>query len=274
MFRCTPSAPGRNHSGSSGATSYPSWVRAMILTICSGWSDLHKGTRPLCSVLRAQTSRTFASSNLAGPNPAQAKVPPDLNCIAAPWSAKCMTLGEKTKSTLPGLKVVGLPKGRGAVAEAAGAQTLLCESYVLGHHVSDDNVEPVAQLPGVRAVPIVHVVRGVELAIVGLVVFEDARKEGDVGAGATFEEVVPKGLVASEGFGVGVHGYNCSSLDVDFAFHSAQTDPILDEFEDIARTGVFSTRSTYPSFRLYSARSSSTERRSTAIACDAPRGSQ
>ncbi|KAF2017041.1 putative polyketide synthase [Aaosphaeria arxii CBS 175.79] len=33
-------------------------------------------------------------------------------------------------------------------------------------------------------------------------------------------------------------GYKCFSLDVAFAFHSAQTDPILDEFEAIAKSGV------------------------------------
>jgi len=33
-------------------------------------------------------------------------------------------------------------------------------------------------------------------------------------------------------------GYKCISLDVDFAFHSAQTEPILDAFEEVARTGV------------------------------------
>jgi len=33
-------------------------------------------------------------------------------------------------------------------------------------------------------------------------------------------------------------GYRCISLDVAFAFHSAQTDPILDEFEQLAKTGV------------------------------------
>ncbi|TVY84593.1 Atrochrysone carboxylic acid synthase [Lachnellula suecica] len=33
-------------------------------------------------------------------------------------------------------------------------------------------------------------------------------------------------------------GYKCFSLDVAFAFHSAQTDPILDEFEEIAKSGV------------------------------------
>ncbi|KAK4248222.1 hypothetical protein C7999DRAFT_31275 [Corynascus novoguineensis] len=33
-------------------------------------------------------------------------------------------------------------------------------------------------------------------------------------------------------------GYKCSTLDVAFAFHSAQTDPILDEFEDAAKSGV------------------------------------
>lgn len=33
-------------------------------------------------------------------------------------------------------------------------------------------------------------------------------------------------------------GFKCFGLDVDFAFHSAQTDPILDDFEDISRTGV------------------------------------
>ncbi|KAK4494421.1 hypothetical protein PRZ48_014719 [Zasmidium cellare] len=33
-------------------------------------------------------------------------------------------------------------------------------------------------------------------------------------------------------------GYKCFSLDVAFAFHSAQTDPILDEFESLAASGV------------------------------------
>ena len=33
-------------------------------------------------------------------------------------------------------------------------------------------------------------------------------------------------------------GCKCFSLDVAFAFHSAQTDPILDEFEEIANSGV------------------------------------
>lgn len=33
-------------------------------------------------------------------------------------------------------------------------------------------------------------------------------------------------------------GFKCVSLDVDFAFHSAQTEPILDAFEEVARTGV------------------------------------
>ncbi|KAF7587027.1 hypothetical protein BBP40_007849 [Aspergillus hancockii] len=34
------------------------------------------------------------------------------------------------------------------------------------------------------------------------------------------------------------NGYRCTSLDVAFAFHSAQTDPILDEYEQIAKSGV------------------------------------
>jgi monodictyphenone polyketide synthase len=33
-------------------------------------------------------------------------------------------------------------------------------------------------------------------------------------------------------------GYKCYSLDVSFAFHSAQTDPILDEFEAVASSAV------------------------------------
>ncbi|KAI3318557.1 putative polyketide synthase [Xylariaceae sp. AK1471] len=33
-------------------------------------------------------------------------------------------------------------------------------------------------------------------------------------------------------------GFKCFSLDVAFAFHSAQTDPILDEFEEAAKSGV------------------------------------
>ncbi|KAG8169429.1 hypothetical protein KVR01_000174 [Diaporthe batatas] len=36
-------------------------------------------------------------------------------------------------------------------------------------------------------------------------------------------------------------GYKCFSLDVAFAFHSAQMDPILDEFETLARAVVFNT---------------------------------
>lgn len=35
-----------------------------------------------------------------------------------------------------------------------------------------------------------------------------------------------------------VKGYKCFILDVAFAFHSAQTDPILDEFEAVAKSGV------------------------------------
>ena len=34
------------------------------------------------------------------------------------------------------------------------------------------------------------------------------------------------------------NGYKCFSLDVPFAFHSTQTDPILDEFEALAASGV------------------------------------
>ena len=34
------------------------------------------------------------------------------------------------------------------------------------------------------------------------------------------------------------HGYKCFALDVPFAFHSAQTDPVLDEFESLATSGV------------------------------------
>lgn len=33
-------------------------------------------------------------------------------------------------------------------------------------------------------------------------------------------------------------GYRCICLDVAFAFHSKQTDPVLDDFEDIAKSGV------------------------------------
>ena len=33
-------------------------------------------------------------------------------------------------------------------------------------------------------------------------------------------------------------GYRCFSLDVAFAFHSEQTDPILDDFEELAKSGV------------------------------------
>jgi monodictyphenone polyketide synthase len=41
-------------------------------------------------------------------------------------------------------------------------------------------------------------------------------------------------------------GYKCFSLDVAFAFHSAQTDPILDEFEAIASSGVLFQAPTLP----------------------------
>ncbi|KAL4935846.1 hypothetical protein BDV06DRAFT_233897 [Aspergillus oleicola] len=34
------------------------------------------------------------------------------------------------------------------------------------------------------------------------------------------------------------NGYRCSSLDVAFAFHSAQTEAILDDFEEVAKNGV------------------------------------
>lgn len=40
--------------------------------------------------------------------------------------------------------------------------------------------------------------------------------------------------------------YKCFSLDVAFAFHSAQTDPILDEFESIAKSGVLFQAPTMP----------------------------
>ncbi|KAF2201576.1 ketoacyl-synt-domain-containing protein [Delitschia confertaspora ATCC 74209] len=41
-------------------------------------------------------------------------------------------------------------------------------------------------------------------------------------------------------------GYRCISLDVAFAFHSSQTDPILDEFEEIAKSGVIFQKPTLP----------------------------
>nr|P9WET1.1 RecName: Full=Non-reducing polyketide synthase Preu7; Short=NR-PKS Preu7 [Preussia isomera]UNY67720.1 polyketide synthase Preu7 [Preussia isomera] len=41
-------------------------------------------------------------------------------------------------------------------------------------------------------------------------------------------------------------GFKCISLDVAFAFHSAQTDPILDEFEAIATTGALFQPPTLP----------------------------
>lgn len=41
-------------------------------------------------------------------------------------------------------------------------------------------------------------------------------------------------------------GLKCFSLDVDFAFHSSQTDPILDEFEDLAHKGVLFQPPTIP----------------------------
>ncbi len=37
---------------------------------------------------------------------------------------------------------------------------------------------------------------------------------------------------------LGAAGYRCIKLDVAFAFHSKQTDPILDDFEAVAKTGV------------------------------------
>ncbi|KAH8701023.1 putative polyketide synthase [Talaromyces proteolyticus] len=37
---------------------------------------------------------------------------------------------------------------------------------------------------------------------------------------------------------LGAAGYRCIKLDVAFAFHSEQTDPILDDFETISKTGV------------------------------------
>lgn len=40
--------------------------------------------------------------------------------------------------------------------------------------------------------------------------------------------------------------YKCFSLEVAFAFHSAQTDPILDEFEAIAKSGVLFQAPTVP----------------------------
>lgn len=41
-------------------------------------------------------------------------------------------------------------------------------------------------------------------------------------------------------------GYRCIKIDVAFAFHSEQTDPILDEFEAIAKTGVLFKAPTIP----------------------------
>ena len=41
-------------------------------------------------------------------------------------------------------------------------------------------------------------------------------------------------------------GFKYFNLNVDFAFHSAQTDPILDDFEDISRTGVVFHAPTLP----------------------------
>ncbi len=41
-------------------------------------------------------------------------------------------------------------------------------------------------------------------------------------------------------------GYKCFSLDVAFAFHSSQTDPILDEFEEIAKSGALFQPATLP----------------------------
>jgi monodictyphenone polyketide synthase len=42
------------------------------------------------------------------------------------------------------------------------------------------------------------------------------------------------------------HGYKCFRLDVAFAFHSEQTDPILDEFEEMAKTSVVFRRPNLP----------------------------
>ncbi|KAI1877586.1 hypothetical protein JX265_003594 [Neoarthrinium moseri] len=41
-------------------------------------------------------------------------------------------------------------------------------------------------------------------------------------------------------------GLKCFTLDVAFAFHSSQTDPILDEFEDLARKGILFQPPTIP----------------------------
>jgi acyl transferase domain-containing protein len=41
-------------------------------------------------------------------------------------------------------------------------------------------------------------------------------------------------------------GYRCITLDVPFAFHSEQTDPILDEYEELAKTGVTFKEPTLP----------------------------
>ena len=43
-----------------------------------------------------------------------------------------------------------------------------------------------------------------------------------------------------------VEGYRCFTLDVAFAFHSAQTDPVLEEFEEIAKSGVIFQAPTMP----------------------------
>lgn len=42
------------------------------------------------------------------------------------------------------------------------------------------------------------------------------------------------------------HGYKCFRLDVAFAFHSEQTDPILEEFEEMAKTSVVFRRPNLP----------------------------
>ncbi|KAL9111221.1 MAG: hypothetical protein Q9227_004299 [Pyrenula ochraceoflavens] len=55
------------------------------------------------------------------------------------------------------------------------------------------------------------------------------------------KETVISGLVADMDALIGPlekDGYKCFSLDVAFAFHSAQTDPILDDFEAMATSGV------------------------------------
>ena len=71
-------------------------------------------------------------------------------------------------------------------------------------------------------------------AAAGTLAFEVACLNGpqDTALSGTCEEIAAvRGKLQAAGF-------KCVDLDVAFAFHSAQTDPVLDELEETARTGV------------------------------------